>query len=72
MGTGFCSSRPRRALKRPWDQLAVVLSGKLRGSLLCSLDELHREGECWFGVRLKQKMPAVENVSLHTRQILHP
>jgi hypothetical protein len=28
--------------------------------------------ECWFGVRLNQEMPAVENMSLYTRQILHP
>lgn len=72
MGTGFCSSRPRRALKGPRDKLAGVLLGKVRESLLCSLDEFHHEGECWFGVRLKQEMPGVENMRLHTRQSLHP
>ena len=72
MGSGFCSSRLRRRLEGARDKLAGALSGKRRGLFLRSLDEFQHEAECWFGVRLKQEMPAVENMSLHARQILHP
>jgi hypothetical protein len=63
--------RPARAsVDRREKRLAGVLLGKLRESLLCSLDELHYRGDASSRAS-KQEMPGAENMSLHARQSLH-
>jgi hypothetical protein len=58
------------AIRKRLIALAGVLVGKLRESLLCSLDELIM-GVIASSRASKQEMPGAENMSLHARQSLH-
>src|SRR5918999_1192467 len=71
-GSPAATARPRRARKGRVLSSQAFSSGKLRESLLCSLDEIHHEGERRFRMRLKQEMPTVQDVPFHAWEVLHP